>query len=84
MPQSPWQVHHPEIKPMLNQSISTVKAYLLWGPMFVDCQNFAGSLECNLVGNLFVALQCNEIYNFVKRSWGCILVGKGTHEIHEH
>ena len=33
-----------------------------WGPMFVECQNFAGSYGFNLVGNWFVASQCKTIF----------------------
>ena len=42
-------------------------SYLL-GPMFVDCQNFAGLRGQNFVGNWFVALQCKTIHFFIKRS----------------
>ena len=35
---------------------NTVKSSLL-GPMFVDCQNFAGSWGHNCVGSWFVTLQ---------------------------
>ena len=39
--------------------------YLLKRPMFVDCQNFAGSWGRNFVGNWFVALQCKGIHYFL-------------------
>ena len=37
------------------------------GPMFLDCQNFAGSCGCYFVGNWLVSLQCLAIHYFNKR-----------------
>ena len=46
-------------------------------PMFMYCQNSAGSWGRNFVGNWFVAaLHCKTIHYFVLPSWGCKLVGK--------
>ena len=38
----------------------TVESVLSLGPLFVDCQNFAGLLGCNFVCNWFVALRCKS------------------------
>lgn len=48
----------------------------LCGPMFVDCQNYAGSF----VGNWFEALQCKTIHNFVKHSWRRKFMCKGDQQ----
>ena len=55
-----------------------------WGPILVDCQNFASSWECYFVGNCFIALKCRTIHYFVKRSWGRKFIGKVIHKIHDH
>ena len=56
-----------------------------WGPMFVECQNFAGSYGFNLVGNWFVALQCKTIFiTLLNVRGGVYSWVKLTHEIHEH
>ena len=48
-------------------------------PMFVDCQNFAGSWGWNFVGNWFIALQCKTIFKYlVKHLLGRKFVGKGN------
>ena len=47
-----------------------------WGPMFVDCQNFAASWGRNF--DWFVALQYRSIHFFVKRRWGRKFVGGGN------
>ena len=44
---------------------NTVKSSLL-GPMFVDCQNFAGSWGHSFAGSWFVTLQYKTSYYFVK------------------
>ena len=49
-----------------------------WGPMFVDCQKFAGSLGCCFVGIWFVALQYKTIIYFIKHLWGRNLMGKSN------
>ena len=56
----------------------TVESYFWWGPMFVHCQNFAGSWGSNFVGNWFLALQCKMIHYFLKCFWGLKFLGKGT------
>ena len=67
--------------------VRDVLTILLWnqtyslGPMFMDCQNFACSWECNFVGNWFEASQCKAIHFFIKRSWGRKFVGKGDPRI---
>ena len=45
--------------------------------MFVDCKNLGGLWGRDFVCNWFVALQRKTIHYFVKRSLGCIFVGKG-------
>ena len=55
----------------------TIKMYSR-GPMFLDCQNFAGSCGRNFVGNWLVSLQCLAIHYFNKRLQGHKFVGKGT------
>ena len=53
-----------------------------WGPVFVDCQNFAGSWGHNFMDNSFVASQYKTIHCFVwgnTNSWLRV-----THEIHKH
>ena len=49
-----------------------------WGPMSMDCQNFAGLWGSNFKGNWFVALQCSTIHYFVKNSWGRKFMGKNN------
>ena len=43
--------------------------------MFVDYQNFAGSMELNFMGYWFVVLQYRTIHFFIKRSLGRKFVG---------
>ena len=55
-----------------------------WGPMFVDCQNFAVSWERDLEGKWFVELHCKTILYFVKVRGNVNSWVRMTHEIHEH
>ena len=55
----------------------TLELYLFVGPMFVNCQNFAGLWRRNFIC-WFVALQCKTIHYFVKCSCGHKFVSKGT------
>ena len=51
-----------------------------WGPMFVDCQNFAGSLG----RYWFVPLQCKTIHYIVKLRGNVNPCVRVTPEIYEH
>ena len=53
-----------------------------WGPVFMDCQNFAGLWGRNFMGNRFVASQYKTIRYFV---WGNVNSWlRVTQEIHKH
>ena len=69
---------HLDLWPLTKYQASiTVESFFLKGPMFVNCENFAGPWEHNWVGNRFVALQCRIIHIFVKCLWRHKFVGKG-------
>lgn len=60
--------------------------YYLWGPLFVDCQSFGGSLGRYYVGNWYVPLHCKTVHYFI------ILILRGyvearvlvTYKVHKH
>ena len=61
----------------------TVESYITysWGPMFVDCQHFAGWWRRHFVGKWCEALQCITSLNV---HGDVNLWVRVTHEIHEH
>ena len=46
--------------------------------MFMDCQNLAGWMGRNFVGNWFFAYQFKTIHYFVKHLLGRKFMGKGN------
>ena len=49
-----------------------------WGPIFMICQNYTGSLGSISMGNWFVSLKCNTTTYIANSLWGCKFRGKSN------